>query len=133
MTKNCKHSLIVIGASIVYALTLVASAWFLKNTGGLSRPVQVILALLPIIPGAVVVWAHIGQVNAMDEYLRKIQLDSLAIAAAGTAFLTLAYGSLEAAGFPRLSMFFVAPLIVAIWVAANVIQFVRHTRGAPRT
>lgn len=133
MTANGKHSLRVIGASFLYAIFIVASAWFLRNSSGVSQPVQMIVALLPIIPGALFVWVHIRQINAMDEFLRKVQLDSLGIAAAGTAFLTLAYGSLEAAGFPRLSMFYVSPLMVAIWSVSNIIQILWRTRGASRT
>lgn len=132
MTRNGKHSLTVISASVLYAAAVVTSAWYLRSTSGLSEPVLIIVAGLPIIFGAVAVWTQIRQINAMDEYLRQIQLNSLAIAAAGTAFLTIAYGSLEAAGFPRLSMFYVAPLTIAIWVASNFIQFFRHAHGASR-
>ena len=129
MTKQGRYSLWVIGASIVYALSIAGSAWVLRNNSDLSLPMQVLLALGPIVPGAVAVWANFRQINALDEFIRKVHLESLAIAAAGTAFLTIAYGSLEAAGFPRLTMFYVAPLMAAIWIASIAIQMLRHTKG----
>lgn len=133
MSRTVRHSVRIIGASVLYALSLVASAWVLRTASGLSQPVQLILALAPLIPGALMLWAHIRQIGDMDELMRKVQLNSLAIAAGGAAFLTIGYGSLEMTGFPKLSMFYVAPLIVVIWTVSNFAQVFWLMRGPSRT
>jgi hypothetical protein len=56
----------------------------------------------------------------------KITAEHLAIAAAVTAAITFAYGFLELAGFPRLSMFFVWPLMAVAWLATTIIDYLRH-------
>jgi hypothetical protein len=58
----------------------------------------------------------------IDEYLRQRLLETFALAAAITAGVTFTYGFLETAGFPRLSMFIVWPVMGAAWV---VVDFVR--------
>ena len=47
---------------------------------------------------------------------RKLQLEALAMAFAGTALITFGYGFLEGAGLPKLSMFVVWPIMAALWV-----------------
>ena len=42
-------------------------------------------------------------------------LESIAIGAAVTAALSLTYGFLESAGFPKLSMFWVWPVMGLVW------------------
>jgi hypothetical protein len=51
----------------------------------------------------------------MDELQRRIQLEALALASDGTALLTFSYGFLENVGFPHLSLFWVLPLMCALW------------------
>lgn len=133
MTRNGKHSLRVVGASVLFALLVAATAWFLRNNSGLSQPAQIALALVPVVPGVLLAWLIMRQINAMDEFVRKVQLDSLAVAAAGTALLTFSYGFFEAAGFPKLSMFYVWPLMAAIWVVSCGIRLFLSTRDASRT
>jgi len=132
MARNTTYALRLAGAFVLYAAFLVASVWFLANSDGLSQPVQVIVALLPIIPGLLIAWVMLRQINAMDEFLRKVQLDGLAIAAAGTALITFSYGFLETVGFPKLSMFFVWPLIALIWGSYCGIRAGLHVRDAGR-
>jgi hypothetical protein len=51
----------------------------------------------------------------MDEYARLKSLEAIAISAAFTAGWTLTYGFLENAGFPKLSMGVVWPVMGAVW------------------
>jgi hypothetical protein len=73
------------------------------------------LLLTPMIPIALAIWAIARQFRRMDEFIRLRTLESLAIAAAVTAGLSLTYGFLEGAGFPRLSMFWVWPVMGFVW------------------
>jgi hypothetical protein len=54
-------------------------------------------------------------VRRLDEFLRLRSLEGLAIAAAVTAALSFSYGFLEGAGFPKLSMFWVWPVMCVVW------------------
>jgi hypothetical protein len=73
-------------------------------------------ALLPMVPGAGVCWAVLRQLRRMDELQRRLQLEALACAFAGTALITFSYGFLENVGFPRVSMFTVWPLMGTLWI-----------------
>ncbi|WP_027909487.1 hypothetical protein [Pseudomonas sp. URMO17WK12:I4] len=76
---------------------------------------RTLCALLPIAPMIVVAITVIRQIRQLDELARTIHLEALALAFVGTAMITFSYGFLETAGFPRLSMFFVWPLLAALW------------------
>ena len=76
---------------------------------------RTLCALLPIAPMIVVAITVIRQIRQLDELARTIHLEALALAFVGTALITFSYGFLETAGFPRLSMFFVWPLLAALW------------------
>jgi len=76
---------------------------------------RTLCALLPIAPMIVVAITVIRQIRQLDELARTIHLEALALAFVGTALTTFSYGFLETAGFPRLSMFFVWPLLAALW------------------
>lgn len=76
---------------------------------------RTLCALLPIAPMIVVAITVIRQIRQLDELARAIHLEALALAFVGTAMITFSYGFLETAGFPRLSMFFVWPLLAALW------------------
>lgn len=76
----------------------------------------------PIIGIALAVWAIVRQMGRVDEFVRKINLENIAIAAAVTAALALSYGYLELAGFPRVSMFAVWPVMGASWLATAALR-----------
>jgi uncharacterized membrane protein SpoIIM required for sporulation len=60
-------------------------------------------------------WAVLRQLHRLDEMQLRLQLEGLAVAFAGTALLSVSYGFLEGLGYPRLSMFFVWPLMAVLW------------------
>lgn len=87
------------GAMLVYIVLLIASIELGRPMGeGVGRT----LALA----------RHFRRV---DEFVRLTTLGGMAIAAAVTAGLTFTYGFLETAGYPRLSMFTVLPLMFGVW------------------
>jgi hypothetical protein len=103
-----------LGAAIVlYMAVLFGSIFIAKPMApGISRTV---LLSAPMIPIVLAIWAIARQFRRMDEFVRLRNLESIAIAAAVTAGSSLTYGFLESAGFPRLSMFWVWPLMGAVW------------------
>ncbi len=110
-----------LGASVVtYTLALVLSLTVLVHyqVGAIWKPV---VALLPMAPAAGICWAILRQLHRMDELQRRMQLEALAFAFAGTALVTFSYGFMENAGFPRISMFAVWPLMGALWTIGLVL------------
>lgn len=87
----------------------------LKYGPGLPRPAGTALMVSPMIGFCVALWAIVRQFGRMDEYQHLCSLQAIAIAAAVTAGWTFTYGFLENAGYPRLSMFTVWPVMGAVW------------------
>jgi len=90
-------------ALAVYAVLLVASILY-------GRPMQdgvlrTAILLAPMLGFALAIRAIARHVARIDEYQRRILLETLGLSFAITAGLTFSYGFLETAGFPRLSMF----------------------------
>jgi hypothetical protein len=108
-----KYQLELGGAMFLYVAVLFGSIYIAKPmTPGLPRTV---LLLTPMIPILLAIWVIARQFRRMDEFVRLRMLEGLAIAAAVTAGLSLTYGFLEGAGFPRLSMFWVWPVMGFVW------------------
>ena len=111
---------------IAYVVVLVAVNLIADRSGTTNKTLLIVLSLLPMIPLAFAVAAAVRYVNDADELERHIQLNSLAITFATTAFASLSYGFLEGAGFPRLSMFVVWPFMGAVWLVASLAMRLRY-------
>jgi hypothetical protein len=101
------------GALAIYVAVLFGSLTLAKGVD--SAAVRTLLLLAPLVPVVLAVWAIARQFRRMDEFVRLQSLESVAIAAAVTAGWTLTYGFLESAGFPKLSMFWVWPVMGFVW------------------
>lgn len=110
-------------ALLLYAALLVGALVLTRDMA--NGALRTALLISPMLAFALAVRAIVRLVRDTDEFLRKTMLEQLAIAAAGTAGITFTYGFLEVAGFPRLSMFAVWPLMGALWVAASVVHWLR--------
>lgn len=110
----------LLSALAIYTVLLV-----LANTFGPkmdSGPLSTIVLASPMIGFGLAVWAVARQLRRIDEYLRQTTLEAIAIAAAVTAGVTFTYGFLEAAGYPRLSMFAVWPIMASAWLAVCTVR-----------
>ena len=104
-----------LGACLVaYAAVLVVSLTALRH-GQVAAGWKPVVALLPMAPAAGIIWAVLRQLARMDELQRRLQLEALAFAFAGTAVATFSYGFMENVGYPRVSMFAVWPLMAVLW------------------
>ena len=113
MTKNHRYLLEFGGAMTIYLVALRIDVHFLQGVP--SGVAHYALGLLPMVGVVLAIWAIIRHHQRVDEYIRKRTLEYLAISAAVTAGWTLTYGFLETAGFPRLSMFMVWPVMGVVW------------------
>ena len=78
-------------------------------------------ALLPAAPGAVWVVALVRYHRGLDELEQRIQLEALALAFAGTAFLAFVYGFLQMAGLPHLNWGLVGGVMGALWLLSDLL------------
>jgi hypothetical protein len=97
----------------VYTVLLVAANRY--GPGMPAGALRTALLVSPMLGFGLGLWAVVRGFRRMDEYLRVRTLEAIAIAAAVTAGWTFAYGFLENAGFPRLSMFNVWTVMGAVW------------------
>lgn len=84
------------------------------------------LSLLPMLPVIFICWLIMRNIRSLDELQRKLQIEALALAFAGTALLTFSYGFLEGAGLPKMTMFAVLPLMCTLWVLGVILGNVRY-------
>ncbi|MFK7805313.1 MAG: hypothetical protein AB8G95_27015 [Anaerolineae bacterium] len=115
---NKRYTKELIGSIVAYAVMLVV-ALLLVNGPFENSNLRYLLVLLPMVPVLFTVRAMIRYLNDTDELERELQLKSLAVSLAGTAFITFTYGFLEQVGLPKISMFAVWPLIATLWIGAR--------------
>jgi len=122
--RNVRYYKELFGALSLYAIVLFAAL-----TIGQRLPpgaAQTVVYVSPMLPFLLAVWAIARQIRRSDEYIRKTTLEHVAIAAAVTAGWTFTYGFLENAGYPRLSMFIVWPVMGAVWGLLAVVDSLRQ-------
>lgn len=107
-----------------YISAVVGSTLLAANLA--EGPLRTASALLPVLPMAAMAIVTIRYILELDELARRVHLEGLAVAAVGTALFTFSYGFLETAGFPRLSMFLVWPLLGALWALGSWASWRRY-------
>lgn len=121
---NRRYLKALIFALLLYGVLLVGALVLSRDMA--PGPLRTALLLSPMLAFLLATRAIVRVIRDTDEFLRKTTLEHLAIAAAGTAGITFTYGFLEVAGFPRLSMFMVWPVMGALWVTASLVHWLRH-------
>ncbi len=102
----------------VYTVLLVLSIKY-------GRPmhdgvVRTLVLASPMIGFFMAIWAIARGFRRVDEYLRQLILENIAIAAAITSAVSFTYGFMETAGFPLLSMFNVWMVFGGSWGIISV-------------
>lgn len=101
------------GAMAAYVVVLLVSSAVVRTHPDAGWRFAV--AVLPVVPGLLATWAVLRHMGRIDERERGIQLQSLTASAILTGLLTFAYGFLEEAGAPSISMVWVLPTLIALW------------------
>jgi len=83
---------------------------------------RTLLLVSPMGPFMLMLLAIVRQFRRVDEYARMQILENIAISAAVTAGWTFTYGFLENAGFPRLTMFTVGPVMGILWGGVAILR-----------
>ena len=98
----------LLGSIALYAVILILAIRFGRPMeDGLLRTAVLVS---PMFGFGLALWAMARHFRRMDEYLRRLILENIAMAAGITAGLSFTYGFLETAGFPKISMF-------SVWIA----------------
>jgi len=106
-----RFALGMISFGIMMAFTLFIGK---KIEGGIW--VNVIIAMLPVIPFIIAMSAYITNIKTMDEMWKKIQSDALIMTALITIVLCLSFGMLQVMNvIGTFSIFYVFMLISIIW------------------
>lgn len=108
------------GASMAAYVVMLVASLLIVGSGTVAGTWATILSLTPMLPALGVAVAVTRQLRASDELQRRIQLEALSLAFAGTALITFSYGFLENVGYPKLSMFFVWPLMAILWIIGGI-------------
>ena len=122
--RNTQYFKELMGALLLYAIVLSGALTLGKQMS--PGVAQTALYVSPMLPFLLAVWAIVRQIHRSDEFIRKTTLEHVAIAAAVTAGWTFTYGFLENAGYPKLSMFTVWPVMGAVWGVLAIIDNLRH-------
>lgn len=125
MTKFRRYVFELSVALAAYIICLVLSLQLL-SVGGQGELMRLALTLLPMLPGIAICWVVLRGLRRLDELARKIQLEAIGVAFAGTALVTFSYGFLENIGLPSVSMFVVWPLMASLWFVGTIIGQLRY-------
>lgn len=110
-------------AMAAYVVVVLIS---IRLVGGLDQPIKTVVAVTPLIPASLALFAYLRFLSRMDELGRRIQLEALAFGFGAAGMLTFAYGFLENAGFPELSYIWVFPLMIALWGVGGAVASYRY-------
>jgi len=103
-------------AFLLYAAILIPSIiWLRANPEASGRWA---VALLPVLPVLLVLWAVLRFVFRVDELGRRMATEALAAAFAGSAVLVITAGLLEVGGVPRISPWGIWLGMAAMWALA---------------
>ena len=108
------------------ALAIVAGAWVGRQFPPRSLA-RIAIALVQGAASAVLIVAIARPLRQLDELQRRIQLEALALAFAGTGILGTTYGFLINAGLPEIDWgSWIWPVMTVLWVVGLVVANRRY-------
>lgn len=111
-------------AIVGYVLFLLGSVMLLGRID--SQPLQIIIAILPMIPVSYGMWAYMQWVHNLDELQQRIQLEAIAFSLGMTGIITFTIGFLEGVGIPQIGLIWVFPMIIMFWGVGQFIAMRRY-------
>ena len=114
MDQNHRRYIKEFGSSMAaYVIVVYISVWLLKHR--VHSPLRFLVAVLPVVPAVLAMWAAIRYFRGLDELQRRIQSEGLAFSFLATCLIALSWGFLQNAGLPQGDVIWVAPLLVFLW------------------
>jgi len=87
---------------------------------------RVAVALAPVLPVVGFVLLELRRIRATDELRQRIELEACMITLAVGVPLLLAFGLLDEAGIVHIGLFMAAPIVLAIYVPAQMFAHWRY-------
>ena len=106
-------------ALLAYLMVLVGSVTVLQANR--EADWRYYVAVLPVLPAALVIWIFLRALGRLDELQRRIHMQAFGFSLGTTALATFAYGFLEGAGMPHLNWTYVLPLMAVLWALGAAI------------
>lgn len=114
---------------VSYALLLFTSTWWIRQ-GVASVPLKALVALLPVVPLALVVRVALRYLREVDELQRRIEIESIGIASLLLSLLYFAAGLLHVAKLisvdAGVAMLWVFPLLMFSYGIAKFMAVRRY-------
>lgn len=109
-------------AALIYVAVLLVSVFVVRR---LDPPqwIAIVLALASAAPALLMMRAYLRRLQGLDEFQRRVELESLAVAAAVVAFGSFTLGFLQSfARFPRMedALLWVFPALGFCWGVARI-------------
>jgi hypothetical protein len=122
--KNTRVRFTIWMAVYVIAVFVLSLAF---NNNLIPKALLIPAALLPMVPAVLAAFASMDGFRSMDELQRRIQSEGILFSFFISAIVTFSYGFLEVyAGFPRVSMFFVWPVLAIGWMIGSALAAHRY-------
>lgn len=100
-------------AVLAYLMVLVGSVTIVQANAEAGW--RYFVAVLPVIPAALVVWLFVRSIARLDEVQKRVHMQAFGFSLGGTALVTFGYGFLEGAGLPHMNWTLVTPLMAVLW------------------
>jgi drug/metabolite transporter (DMT)-like permease len=111
---------------VVWAASFAAVTTALEAFPQLQDPFTWLLAMIPIALSFPAVLACLRFIREADEFMRKVQLDGIAIGFAAGIVFCLGYHTLEHVGAPHLPMVVATVPLIFGWAIGSFIVAFRH-------
>lgn len=85
-----------------------------------------LMALVPVVPALIALFAYVGFLRTLDEMQRKIQFEAFSFGFGATALFTLTYGLLQEAGLPQTNWVTIPSFMVLFWWAGYTLARRRY-------
>jgi TM2 domain-containing membrane protein YozV len=105
-------------SGILFFAALLAAQWLLNRE--ISSQYQILIALVPAVPGVLFVISIGSAISQLDELQRRIQLEAISIGFGAAVILFLTYALLVEVGFPEISWMFVPLILVFLWGVGKI-------------
>ena len=112
-----------VGTMAAYVLTLLAVVPYMD--GAVEAPGRLVLALLPLVPIALMVWVLVRHYGRVDEMYRRAIVESMALAFVISAPIVITLGFLDSAGL-RLSIWWAWVAMGGAWALGSLLLRLRY-------
>ena len=112
-------------AMLGYTIILIPAMWVSDHWLAESNW-RYAVVLLPVLPLLLALRAYMRYLGRIDELQQRIQIQAIGFAAGSTGILTFALGLLETAGFPRVPLVWVFPIMIFLWGIASGVAARRY-------